>query len=488
MTMNESTIRGTRHRKLQKIWVIGPVILLVLLAACGQSSQGGTAPTPTPFPTPVAVEKPTYTVQRGTVVRTLEFTGRVSPVRERELFFKRSGHVSTIYVARGDQVSAGDLLAELELGDLENQIAQAQVALQTAETTLANAELDNADALADSRIALESARIRLEQAQNKDIDAAVNVAYLRLTEAQRNMDDVQAAYDQAWDSARDWELYMIKPTGTPLMPGPSLHDQLESERDFTERNLAMARSSLGIAQAEYAQAVSIRDSYAYDLELLAQEVALAELRVERLERGVDPLLSLNVEKAQLAVESLEGQMEDAQLIAPFDGQILSLNLQAGSQAEAFKTALILGDPTDLEITANLSAEDLAEMSIGQPAVIRLRSRPGDDLTGAVRQLPYPYSGGAAGEGDDDKSARISLDDAAVELELGELATVVIVLEQKDDVLWLPPAAVRTFQGRTFVVIQEGDRQIRVDVRVGIESDERAEIVEGAEEGDVVVGQ
>jgi len=462
--------------------------MLLLLAACGAGDQGGTAPTPTPFPTPVAVEKPTYTVQRGTVVRTLEFTGRVSPVTEQELFFKRSGHVSTLYVTRGDRVSAGDLLAELELGDLENQIAQAQVALQTAETTLTNAELDNADGLADAGIALDSARIRLEQAQDQDVDSAVNVAYLRLTNAQRNLDDAQAAYDQAWDSARDWELYMTKPTGDPLFPGPSLHDQLESERDFTERNLAMARSSLGIAQAEYRQAISIRDSYAYDLQLLAQEVALAELRVERLERGVDPLLALNVEKARLAIENLEGQVEDAQLIAPFDGQVLSLNLQAGSSAEAFKTALILGDPADLEITANLSAEELAELSIGQPAVIRLRSRPGDDLSGAVRQLPYPYSGGAAGAGDDDKSARVSLEDATVALELGELATVVIVLEQKDDVLWLPPAAVRTFQGRTFVVIQEGERQIRVDVRLGIESDERVEIVEGVEEGDVIVGQ
>jgi HlyD family secretion protein len=486
--MNESAIPRIRHKRVQKICAICPIIMLVLLAACGPSNPGGTAPTPTPFPTPVAVEKPTYTVQRGTVVRTLEFTGRISPVTEQELFFKRSGHVSTVYVARGDQVSAGGLLAELELGDLQNQIAQAQVALETAETTLTNAELDNADTLADSRIALESARIRLEQAQDKNVDSAVNVAYLRLTDAQRNRDDAQAAYDQAWDSARDWELYMTEPTGDPLFPGPSLHDKLESERDYTERNLAMARTNLGIAQAEYTQSISIRDSYTYDLQLLAQEVALAELRVERLERGVDPLLALNVEKAHLAIESLEGQVEDAQLIAPFDGQILSLSIQAGSQAEAFKTALILGDPADLEITANLAAEDLAEMSIGQPAVIRLRSRPGDDLSGAVRQLPYPYSGGSAGAGDDDKSARISLDEATVALELGELATVVIVLEQKDDVLWLPPAAVRTFQGRTFVVIQDGDRQMRVDVRVGIESDERVEIMEGVEEGDVIVGQ
>jgi hypothetical protein len=75
-----------------------------------------------------------------------------------------------------------------------------------------------------------------------------------------------------------------------------------------------------------------------------------------------------------------------------------------------------------------------------------------------------------------------------ELELGDLGRVVVVLEEKQDVLWLPPEAIRTFQGRKFVVVQEEDRQRRVDVRIGIESRERVEIVEGLEDGQIVVGQ
>jgi multidrug efflux pump subunit AcrA (membrane-fusion protein) len=480
----------THRRDYRALGIIGLLLSLTVLSACDSGGPAGTAPTPTPLPTPVAVQKPTYTVQKGTVTKTLEFTGRVSPVTEQELFFKRNGHVSAIFVSRGDQVKTGDTLAELELGDLENQLEQAQVTLQTAETTLSKAETEVADQLADSEIALESARIRLEQAEARNADAAVNGAYLRLTQVQANLDLAQEAYDQAWEPARDWELYMTKPTGDPLMPGPSLSEQLENERDFTERNLALAQSNLGIAQAEYAQALSNRESYSYDLQLLAQEVRLAELRIERLSRGVDPLLALNVEQARLAIANLERQMEDARLTAPFDGQVLSLNIQSGSPAEAFKTALILGDPTDLEITANLSPEELTEMSAGQPAVVRLRARPEEDLNGSVRQLPYPYGGGAAGDttADADKSTRIALEESDIDLELGELATVIIVLEQRDDALWLPPAAVRTFQGRTFVVIQEGDRQIRVDVVLGIESEERVEIKSGVKEGDTILGQ
>jgi multidrug efflux pump subunit AcrA (membrane-fusion protein) len=89
-------------------------LLLPVLVGCGTTgSQRGSAgdATPTPLPTPIVPEKPVYTVQAGTVVQTLEFTGRASPVLEQELFFETSGNVGDVFVARGDWVQAGDVLA-----------------------------------------------------------------------------------------------------------------------------------------------------------------------------------------------------------------------------------------------------------------------------------------------------------------------------------------------------------------------------------------
>jgi multidrug efflux pump subunit AcrA (membrane-fusion protein) len=123
-------------------------------------------------------------------------------------------------------------------------------------------------------------------------------------------------------------------------------------------------------------------------------------------------------------------------------------------------------------------------------VVTLRAYPGQTWHGTVRRLPYPYGSGGGTEAlaSEDKSTRISLGGDLSGFQLGDLASVTIVLEEKDDVLWLPPAAIRTFQGRTFVIVQDVDRQRRVDVTIGIESDERVEIVEGLEEGQIVVGQ
>ena len=63
-----------------------------------------------------------------------------------------------------------------------------------------------------------------------------------------------------------------------------------------------------------------------------------------------------------------------------------------------------------------------------------------------------------------------------------------LLERKENVLWLPPEAVRAFEGRRFVVVRQGDRERRVTVKVGIETEDRLEILEGVEAGDVIVGQ
>jgi len=69
-----------------------------------------------------------------------------------------------------------------------------------------------------------------------------------------------------------------------------------------------------------------------------------------------------------------------------------------------------------------------------------------------------------------------------------VAKIKIVLEKKDNVLWLPPEAIRSFEGRRFVVVKEGDRERRAPIRIGIETPERVEILEGVEQGDVVIGQ
>ena len=158
------------------IYIIGSILFVALVAACGGAGQGlsssalgqaggaGALPTPTPLPTPIVPEKPTYVVQSGAVINALEFTGRVSPVTEKELTFGRPGTVKTVFVQAGDDVKAGDVIAELDISDLEKGVEQAVAALESAEFELEKAKLDHTEQLIRAEINLQKERLKIGRA------------------------------------------------------------------------------------------------------------------------------------------------------------------------------------------------------------------------------------------------------------------------------------------------------------------------------------
>jgi multidrug efflux pump subunit AcrA (membrane-fusion protein) len=211
--------------------------------------------------------------------------------------------------------------------------------------------------------------------------------------------------------------------------------------------------------------------------------------VQRLQEGVDPRLAQAVTKAELELADLQAQITDTLIIAPFDGEVTAVSISAGKAVEGFEPVIILADPADLEVRAELSADQMQDLSEGQTATVVPVEYPGEERPASIRSLPYPYgSGGGAAELEDrDRATHLNVDLGGLEVERGDLVRVTVVLEQKDEVLWLPPAAIRTFEGRKFVVVREGVGQRQIDVTLGIESEDRVEIVDGLEEGQVVIG-
>ena len=66
-------------------------------------------------------------------VREIEFVGHIAPIVDQTLFFRMNGHVRQVNVKFGSVVTAGQVLADLEMSDLENQLAQSRTALKTSE-------------------------------------------------------------------------------------------------------------------------------------------------------------------------------------------------------------------------------------------------------------------------------------------------------------------------------------------------------------------
>ena len=236
------------------------------------------------------------------------------------------------------------------------------------------------------------------------------------------------------------------------------------------------------------------DSRTTKAELAAQQkaVELAQIELERLSAGVSPLLQNDVTRAQYAVEKLNQEIADARIIAPFDGKLLSVSLTPGKAVIAYQPMATLADVTQMEASADLLSDQLESMAEQMPVTLVLSNRPGVILHGVLRRLPYPYGSGGTGQTieEKDKSTRVTILESAAEGEyaLGDLVRVTVELQRKAGVLWLPPQAVRNFNGRRFAVVQDGDVQRRVDVKLGIQAEDRVEIVEGLQAGQTVVGQ
>ena len=71
----------------------------------------------------------TGVVERGTIVATVNGTGSLVPQSRVNLTFRMAGRVARILVEEGEPVQTGEVLAELEIADLEPQMAQAQAIL-----------------------------------------------------------------------------------------------------------------------------------------------------------------------------------------------------------------------------------------------------------------------------------------------------------------------------------------------------------------------
>ncbi|GAB4112929.1 MAG: efflux RND transporter periplasmic adaptor subunit [Roseiflexaceae bacterium] len=500
--------------------------LLVLLTACSAQPTAQTLPTPTPRPAPPSLEKPTYTVQRGEVVDKLEVSGFVSAKRQQELSFTQNGFLKVVYVERNSVVKKGDLLAELDLGELPNQLRQAEVSYDQAKlaldrvlaernTAVRRAELDLADAqaalaklqeaadpieLARAESDLRKAEIALQETRDS-ASAAKNEAELNMRRAAQNIPALQAAYIQAlerFDEVRD------KPQDFQYKPLQEAYLRAEAELRNAETALEQAKLAYENAQkaeitavARAEQALADAQAELNDLKSgpKAADLAAARRQVERAQLALEEAnriqgsgdLEKTLATAQLEKERIEAQIAAGKLIAPFDGTIGQVANRPGDGIEAYRAVVTIFDDTERELLVDsVTSQDATKIGVGTEVSIIFSRHPGQTFNGIVTKLPTTATSSATTI-DQDRAYHIDYT-ADVELDIGDLGRITIIIDREESALWLPPQAVRAFEGRRFVVVKDGDRQRRQDVRVGITSDERVEIREGVQEGDIIVGQ
>jgi RND family efflux transporter MFP subunit len=249
------------------------------------------------------------------------------------------------------------------------------------------------------------------------------------------------------------------------------------------------RAEAAVAEAEAQLAALLRGPEPADRAAAQRAVERAQIALEEARQNEgDTELEARVAAAQLEVERLQTQIEAGKLYAPFDGVVSAVASRPGNSVEAYRAVITVIDDAEKEILIeSITSQDAGRIGVGQQVQITFSRAPGQTFDGVVTQLPTAATSSAATI-NPDRAYHVEYEAPGVQVDVGDLAQIVITLERVENAIWLPPQAVRSFEGRRFVVIQDGDRQRRQDVRVGIISTERIEILEGLQEGDIVVGQ
>src|SRR5437899_401112 len=75
-------------------------------------------------------------VTRAPNLSEVSFPGSITPITEAYIYARAAGYLKRRYVDIGDRVSAGQLLAEIDAPDLDQQVTQEQAALSQSEGQL----------------------------------------------------------------------------------------------------------------------------------------------------------------------------------------------------------------------------------------------------------------------------------------------------------------------------------------------------------------
>jgi HlyD family secretion protein len=366
------------------------------------------------------------TVESLSVAETVEASGSLAAQPFASLEWKTGGVVGDVNVKSGDFVKTGEVL----------------LALQPSSTSAS----------------IVSAKADLIQAQ-KDLETLLKSD----TDRAQAAIDLQDAKD-AYKKAKDWRV--------------SLNGKIWL-KNITYKYV-FGRQALGERSYRgYADAGTIADADR-DLALKMAELEDAQRTNDRLKDGPN---SQDVLAAQAKVDAAQATVNSLKIIAPFDGQILSVENHTGDTVNAGDLSVNLADMNHLYVIAQIDESDIAKVKVGNKVTATLDAVPDLTLTGkvtAVNPVGEEVSGIIKYE------VHIDLDKVAdgTFVPLGTTVDTVIQVKEASTALAIPITAIQNDDKGEYVwLIKEDGSTTRVDVVGGSIVGDLVTVTGNLKEGD-----
>lgn len=497
-TIKEMAVPQSKWNKLKLSrktgWMIGgALVILVTLAAYSYYINAQAS-----AQTAVESELQTATVRQGDLVIYANATGTLISNSDASFGFGTGGQVTEVFVNVGDQVEAGQVLAQLNNTSAQLNYEQAKRALAELTSSAAIATAKQNLAVAEDTLATEKVELeylispsvltweeRTAAAQEALIAAQAADSTNSTAETQQKLKDAELALKLAEANLRSaqaaYESY-VKEHFTETETNPFTGEERvvyyideETGKRYTvvyaptKAEIDAARASYELAKASLAEAKDY----------------LAALNGEDIPANATGSALAELQSAKDALAEAQDSLTDTQLIAPISGTIMSLDFGVGDIVSGSLVVATISDLSQPYLEVFLDESDWANIRVGYEADITFDILPERVFTGTVVQVDpglYTESGTSV------VRALVQLEnvDTVLNLPLGTSAAVDVIGGRAENVALVPIEALReTSPGEYAVfVLEDGEPRLRV-VEVGIKDLLFAEVKSGLQAGEVV---
>jgi HlyD family secretion protein len=404
---------------------------------------------------------------RASITESIASSGRVRGVTETLAGAQATGVVERLFVREGDRVSAGQRLAILKNDVAEARAAQAEAALTTAQATLVQV----------SRGALPS---ELEAASAQVQQARAQLAQQRSSLAQAEQTVVQAeaqlAQQQAERELAARQLERAERLHERGLIARAEHEEAVTRSRVVEQQVAAQRQAVAVAEA-------VVHAFRGGVAAAEANVGVQEARLRTLQVGARPedvaIARQRVREAERALAVARRQAQEAVVLAPFGGVVTAINAEAGQTVGAQGVLQLVS--TEMEIRVEVDETNLADLALGQPAVVSSSTFPGFTFAGSIREI-----GPAVDQSRGTVTVTISPIKPPAWLRPGQTVNVNVVTNPAALRLLIPATALRRVGDRTVVLVAQDDRAVEKVVQTRPPTADGVPVVAGLDAEDRVI--
>ena len=167
------------------------------------------------------------------------------------------------------------------------------------------------------------------------------------------------------------------------------------------------------------------------------------------------------------------------MVAPFGGVVTAINAEAGQTVGSQGVLQLVS--TEMEIRVEVDETNLADLALGQAAIVSSSAFPGSTFAGSVREIAAAV---------DQARGTVTVTVAPMKppawLRPGQTVNVNIVTNPAAQRLLVPAAALRRVGDRTVVLIVRDDRAVERVVQTRPPTKDGVPVVAGLDAGDRVI--